>query len=194
MNTRPEMKKYRGLISAFIVYAIATIALICGVILLIAGLADSQPSFSQLYIYVGAACIITGIFLFIIANIAEDIHFQNYLTSYYGEEDIQYHEQSLQILQDIRAMLQQKYYPQQTPYSFPPQVHEKYEQQQVYQPMSQQQVMQFQAPESHSEAETMMRQTDTLEDIDDYKAQYMRPTSQRRIVPSTDKDKPKEEQ
>ena len=106
MDTRPDKKKYRGLISAAIISILATIVLIVGIICIIAGLVDKKhPEAGYVGIYVGCGCIVLSALMYLVTNIAGDIHWQSYLKEYYGEEEVKYHEQALRKLQNIENLL-----------------------------------------------------------------------------------------
>ena len=109
MNRRPEIKKYRGLVSAVIVTVAAAIILAFGILALVAGISNSGNSILGISnLITGISAFIVSAFLFIIANIAEDVHYKSYLTYYYGEEAAWYHDESLQKLTEIEKLLRPK--------------------------------------------------------------------------------------
>lgn len=88
MEFRPDMKKYRRLLSASIIEFLALIILLVSVASMVFGIANGSPILGLSGIYVGIVGIILSAFLFIISNIAEDIHWQSYIKEYYGEETV----------------------------------------------------------------------------------------------------------
>ena len=101
METRPNMNKYRGLASASVIDIIASINLVAGVACIVLGIMGNNALSGTAGIISGISCMVVACFLFIISNIAQDIHWQAYMTEYYGEEAANYHEQSLRKLQSI---------------------------------------------------------------------------------------------
>ena len=83
MDTRPEMKKYRGLISAAIIATLAAIVFVAGIVAIILGIAGKYEAIKITLIMSGVGSIIISAFLFVISNIAEDLHWQSYLKEYY---------------------------------------------------------------------------------------------------------------
>ena len=178
MDTRPEMKKYRGLISAAIIATLAAIVFVAGIVAIILGIAGKYEAIKITLIMSGVGSIIISAFLFVISNIAEDLHWQSYLKEYYGEEAVKYHNKTLQSLQFIEEMIQQKYYPKPIPnasdFNMP-------QTQQSDQPMPNAQEGQPRKQVRIVETSKAMEQMVTPEENNsDYKAQYMRPGSKKR--------------
>lgn len=117
METRPNMNKYRGLASASVIDIIASINLVAGVACIVLGIMGNNALSGTAGIISGISCMVVACFLFIISNIAQDIHWQAYMTEYYGEEAANYHEQSLRKLQSIEWMIRQMDSPWQAQYS-----------------------------------------------------------------------------
>ena len=110
MYNPPEEKKYKSLVSATIISILAALLLIFGVIALVAGIANSSSSKSDAVFgltgtSLGIALIVSSAFLFVISNIAEDIHFQTYLKDYSLAETQYYHDVSLYELESIKNLL-----------------------------------------------------------------------------------------
>ena len=120
MYNPPEMKKYKSLVSATIISVLAVLLLLFGVIVLIAGIANSSSSKSDAVLgltgtSLGITMIVSSAFLFVISNIAEDIHFQTYLKDYSLEEMQYYHDVSLYELESIKNLLSEQQGAQPTP-------------------------------------------------------------------------------
>ena len=110
MYNPPEMKKYKSLVSATIIGVVAALLLFFGIIILIGGIANSSSSKSDAVLgltgaSLGIAMIVSSAFLFVISNIAEDIHFQTYLKDYSLAETQYYHDVSLYELESIKNLL-----------------------------------------------------------------------------------------
>ena len=105
MNTRPNMKKYRGLLSAAIVMIVGVMAATTAIASLVYGIVKEDNPLRDVFILAGIGGIILSAFLLIIPNIAEDIHYNAYLTQYYGEEALNYHEESLKRLDAMERQL-----------------------------------------------------------------------------------------
>ena len=111
MEKRPEPAKYKRMISASVINTLATITLAIGILCIIGNFvfADSKG----ISLTAGLYCLIVSIPLYIISNIAEDIHYQSYLQELITDENEWYHTQSLRKLQSIENILkQQDYAPQ----------------------------------------------------------------------------------
>ena len=111
MEKRPEPAKYIRMISASVINTLATITLAIGILCIIGYFvfADSKG----ISLTAGLYCLIVSIPLYIISNIAEDIHYQSYLQELITDENEWYHTQSLRKLQSIENILkQQDYAPQ----------------------------------------------------------------------------------
>lgn len=108
MGTRPDMKGCGTRISAIIIYIIAAIMMTVGAIIIIIGLIGGDKTrgvFAGIGIIYGLSAFVISAFLFIVANISDDLHWSTYLTKYYGEENVNYHEQSLELMRSIASML-----------------------------------------------------------------------------------------
>ncbi len=110
MYNPPETKKYKSLVSATIIGVVAALLLLFGIIILIGSIANSSSSRSDAVLgltgtSLGIAMIVSSAFLFVISNIAEDIHFQTYLKDYSLAEAQYYHDVSLYELESIKNLL-----------------------------------------------------------------------------------------
>ena len=108
MDTRPNKSKYRRLISASVVQVIASIELVLGIAIIVLSFTSKYPVLTAYGIYIGIAVIMISVPLFIIVNIAEDLHWQSYLKEYYSEETYIYHLKALEKLNNIERLLMQQ--------------------------------------------------------------------------------------
>ena len=177
MEFRPDMKKYRRLLSASIIEFLALIILLVSVASMVFGIANGSPILGLSGIYVGIVGIILSAFLFIISNIAEDIHWQSYIKEYYGEETVYYHTQSLKRLQSIEGMLQQHFYPQHQQTSVPQNPTNQYAPQQRPQSGVREQYQPERRQRRYTEEDVASNPFEPREEVFDYRAQYRRPRS-----------------
>lgn len=98
METDQKRSSFKPTISASIIRIVAFIIAISGIFLLFTGSNGSNN-------IIGLASIISAAFLFIIANIPDDLRYQNYLKVYYGEAEQEYYKQSLQSIKAIEEYL-----------------------------------------------------------------------------------------
>ncbi len=105
MDLRPDKKKYRSLVSTTIIGSLAICLGIAGIVLIVLGITSNELILGLNGVYIGSVLIAAGAFFFIICNIADDIHWQAYLTEYYAEETYNYHNESLKKLESIKTML-----------------------------------------------------------------------------------------
>ena len=166
------------MISTTIIKILAVCVLVLGVILptFIAGV---TTAFRIGFLI---ACLPASAILFVIANIADDIHYQSFLKQYSVEETVYYHTQSMQVLTSIEGMLQQQFYPQQASYApMPPSIPS----QGTSQPDPSTQETQPNKPVQHYETTANTKQYEPQEDDEpEYKAQFMRPAKQQRKTSS----------
>ena len=179
-----EKAEYKRLQSATIVRGFAIVVLVLGIVCIVAQFTGNSQGNPFIY---GCACLISAPFLFVVSNIAEDIHYQAYLQEYHVNESMKYHLQSIQKLQTIEATLLQQYQPQPVPYEPAPYPVPQYDQPlnvfQSERPMPEPPVQKrTQQPEINTTSKVYEPQEETEAD---YKAQFMRPTPQKkRTTPS----------
>ncbi len=106
MDSRPDPGKYKPLISAIIVDILSVCLALIGIFSLTNAFVSSHPS--PLSLPYGIAGIIGSALLGIVAHLAQDIHYQRYLTIYQVEEAAWYHTKSLQMLYSIEHLLIQQ--------------------------------------------------------------------------------------
>ena len=182
MNAAP----YKKLISGIIIKIVAVLVLLSGIVFskAMVSLGMSETSESIVKGYINLGCIIVSALLFIISNMAEDIHYTRYISECHRNESSYYQMQSLQITQSIQELLQQQYYPQQAPYNpVPPQYVPT---EPAHQQMEHQQRPEFQPPAQSSRMMEKKLRTDAMEDSEfDYRAQYRKLTqNEKKASPS----------
>ena len=186
MDTRPNIGKYKGLVSVTIIFIFAMISLLVGIVILISSIGNNDMILGVPAVYVGFLCVLNFAFLTLFASIAANLHLQTYLRKYYGEENINYHMQSLQKLSFIEAMLQQKCYSEQgsyVPNSYP----------EIFQNTEPQVVLQHEPITSQPQKQA--RYTNAFNDEQlEYQAQYKRPASSNRISKPLTKNEPKQKE
>lgn len=112
MDLRPDKKKYRSLISTTIIGALAICFGIAGIVFIVLGITSNELILGINGIYSGFILIVLGASIFIICNIADDMHWQTYLTEYYAEETYNYHMESLKKLEAIETLLRNQQNPE----------------------------------------------------------------------------------
>ncbi len=103
-NQKEQSVEYKRLRSTSIVYFLAVLAMIGGVIYIISALngkRDTQP----MEIIIGIGVLLSSAPLFLIANISEDLHWQSFLQEFYGDETRDFQETAVQKLADIENLL-----------------------------------------------------------------------------------------
>ena len=94
MTTEPNIKPYKMHISTIIVFVLAALVLFVGVFFVYLLMTDKNLSQLVPRIYVviyGGAFVVVSALLFVIGHISDDIHYQTYLTYFYGDEQARYH-------------------------------------------------------------------------------------------------------
>ena len=167
--TTTDYMEYKPLISTLIIKVLAVCIIVIGIVLPVV-LVNVTVVFKIGFII---GCLPVSAILFLIANIADDIHYQSSLKQYSVEESVYYHTQSIQLLTSIEGLLQQQFYPQ--PVSYTPRSpsipsHE------TSQPDMTTQDIQPNEPVQYHKANENTKQHELQEDDEPkYRAQFMRP-------------------
>lgn len=181
--TRPDMQKYKPMISTIVIGFFASIVMISGILIIVLAFASGSQIVEVSNIILGVSCLVASCMMFMIANIAGDTHYKVYLQRYYGEEAIKYHEQSLQQLQvlqqqlqSVNWMLQQTYFPPYAP-NMPvaPTAEQNAGSQQPYQPVQQTSSVHSGKQAQYSGTVKDGRNTEPDDIPAPYSAQYKRP-------------------
>lgn len=108
METRPNMDEYRRPALLGFIDGLAIIVFLAGVVLICVSPFSKNELWKVYGIIIGALCILNYLFMVIMVYIVSGIHRTAYMTKYYGEETINFHQQALLKIHSIEMMLQQQ--------------------------------------------------------------------------------------